>query len=299
MGRKRTVGTLLPQAATARPSGPWQVAMALRVCPRVGQAMTIHHVRRGTGKPLLLVHGLGSSCAAWRLVEPALERHREVIALDLPGHGASPAEDDSGTFAGIARSLEAWLERERLTGIDMVGSSMGARLVLEMARRGRSGAVVALDPGGFWRGWERPFTKATLLASGRLLRTLRLALPKLAHSATARTVLLAQLSARPWALDGNLVAKELSSFAGTETFAALVRDLASAPAQTGPAAPGAGYVAIGWGRHDRLCLPVQAKRALRAFPGARLVWFEPSGHFPMWEEPEETVKLILETVGTG
>ena len=117
--------------------------------------MTIHHARRGHGKPLLLVHGLGSSHAAWGLVEPALAKHREVIALDLPGHGASPAEHDSGTFGGITRSLEAWLEREKLAGIDMVGSSMGARLVLEMARRGRSGAVVALDPGGFWRGWER------------------------------------------------------------------------------------------------------------------------------------------------
>jgi len=33
----------------------------------------------------------------------------------------------------------------------MVGSSLGARLVLEMARRGRAGSVIALDPGGFWQ----------------------------------------------------------------------------------------------------------------------------------------------------
>jgi pimeloyl-ACP methyl ester carboxylesterase len=221
-----------------------------------------------------------------------------VIAIDLPGHGASPAEHDSGTFAGIARSLDAWLEREKLAGIDMVGSSMGARLVLEMARRGRSGAVVALDPGGFWRGWERGFTKATLLASGMLLRSLRSALPRLAQSAAARTMLLAQLSARPWALDGDLVARELSSFAGTATFSSLVKDLASGQAQTGPADRGSGPVAIGWGRRDRLCLPVQAQRALRAFPEARLVWFERSGHFPMWEEPKETVELVLATVGS-
>jgi pimeloyl-ACP methyl ester carboxylesterase len=232
--------------------------------------MTIHHVRRGSGKPLLLVHGLGSSRAAWSLVEPALVRHRELIAIDLPGHGVSPAEHDSGSFAGIARSLEAWLEREKLAGIDMVGSSMGARRVLEMARRGRSGAVVALDPGGFWRGWERGFTRATLSGSGLLLRSLRPALPRLAHSSAARTVLLAQLAARPWALDSDLVARELSSFAGTATFGALVKDLASGPAQSGPAAPGSGPVAIGWGRRDRLCLPVQAKRAIRAFPKARL-----------------------------
>ena len=258
--------------------------------------MTIHQTRRGSGKPLLLVHGLGSSRNAWNLVVPQLARHREVIAIDLPGHGESPGETDSGTFAGLARSLEAWLEREMLAGVDMVGSSMGARLVLEMARRGRSGAVVALDPGGFWKGWERGFTRATLLASGMLLRSLQPALPRLAHNAVARSVLLAQLAARPWALDGDLVAAELTSITKTATFSALVDDLASGPAQEGPAAANAGPVAIGWGRHDRLCLPAQARRAMRAFPEARLVWFQHSGHFPIWEEPGKVVDFILETV---
>jgi pimeloyl-ACP methyl ester carboxylesterase len=112
-------------------------------------------------------------------------------------------------------------------------------------------------------------------------------------------VLLAQLTARPRALDGDLVSKELSSFAGTATFGDLVQDLTSGPAQTGPEAPASGPVAIGWGRRDRLCLPVQAKRALRAFPKARLVWFDRSGHFPMWEQPNETMELILKTTAGG
>jgi pimeloyl-ACP methyl ester carboxylesterase len=261
--------------------------------------MSIQQTRRGTGKPLLLVHGLGSSRHAWSLVVLALARHREVIAIDLPGHGASKAEHDSGTFAGLARSLADWLVEQRLVGIDMVGVSMGARLVLEMARRGHSGAVVALDPGGFWEGWERGFVKATLTASGVLLRSLGPALPKLARSAAGRTMLLAQLAARPWALNGDLVAKELVSICETATFHDLVRDLASGPAQSGPAAAGAGPIVIGWGRHDRLCFPGQASRAKRAFPEARVFWFERSGHFPNWEQPDETVKLILDTLGPG
>ncbi len=259
--------------------------------------MSIHHVRRGSGKPLILVHGLGSSRDAWSLVTLTLAIHREVIALDLPGHGRSPPENDSGTFAGLARSFDDWLVQEKLPGADMVGSSMGARLVLEMARRGRAGAVVALDPGGFWKGWERGFIKTTLSASGLLVRSLRPALPKLAHSPTARTLLLAQLAARPWALNGDLVARELASIADTATFDALVRDLAYGPPQAGPAAANTGPVTIGWGRHDRLCFPVQARRAKRAFPNARLVWFKRSGHFPMWEQPGETVRTILETLG--
>jgi pimeloyl-ACP methyl ester carboxylesterase len=255
--------------------------------------MTLHHVRRGSGKKLLLVHGLGSSRAAWSLVMLRLAAAREVIAIDLPGHGESPAEADSGRFDGIARSLEQWLEAEGLDGIDMAGSSMGGRLVLEMARRGRAGAVVALDPGGFWAGWERGFTAATLRASGALLRALRPALPALARSPAGRTALLAQLTARPWALNGDLAAAELTSFAATATFDALVRDLAWGPVQQGPAAPASGPVTIGWGRHDRLCLPHQAERARAAFGGAPIAWFEHSGHFPMWEEPDAAADLIL------
>ena len=115
--------------------------------------MTIHYTRTGRGKPLLLVHGLGATCGSWDTISPALSQVREVIAIDLPGHGQTPDEADSGTFDGLARSLDNWLGAENLTGIDMVGSSLGARLVLEMARRGQAGAVVALDPGGFWQGW--------------------------------------------------------------------------------------------------------------------------------------------------
>lgn len=255
----------------------------------------MHHVRRGSGKPLVLVHGLGSTRHSWDLVVLALARHCEVIALDLPGHGESSAEADSGTFAGLTRSLEGWLEAQGLLGADLVGSSLGGRLVLEMARRGRSGAVVALDPGGFWEGWERHFIKASLSASALLLRSLVPALPILAHNPISRSMLLAQLAARPWDLNGDLVARELESLAGTPTVDALIDDLAYGPAQEGTAAPGP--ITIGWGRHDRLCFPAQARRAQSAFPGSKLVWFERSGHFPLWEEPEETVRTILETIG--
>ena len=251
------------------------------------------HTRSGAGKPLLLVHGLGGSRDSWSTISPALARSREVIAIDLPGHGRTPAEPDSGTFFGLARSLEDWLGREGLADVDMVGSSMGARLVLEMARRGRSGAVVALDPGGFWRGWERTFFRTTIAASIRLVRALGPALPAIARNPAGRTLLMAQLSAKPWKLDPALISGELKSFLETKTFDALVRDLAVGPMQGGIAKAPAPIV-IGWGRKDRLCLPRQAHRALAAFPEARLHWFGRSGHFPMWDQPEETSRLILD-----
>lgn len=47
----------------------------------------MHHIRTGVGKPLLLVHGLGGSWRSWQTILHPLTAEREVIAIDLPGHG--------------------------------------------------------------------------------------------------------------------------------------------------------------------------------------------------------------------
>ena len=253
----------------------------------------MHHIQRGEGRKLLLIHGLGGSWQSWNTVLYALSADRTVIAIDLPGHGATPAETDSGTFDGLVGSVERYITDNGLVGIDVVGSSMGARIVLELARRGGVGNVVALDPGGFWRGWERTFFKITIGISGRLLRAIKPSLPTLSRYKASRTALLAQLSVRPWALDPDIVETELTGLSNTTTFDALVNDLANGPEQTGPAAASTGRIVIGWGRRDRLCLPRQAIRAKAAFPSAELHWFESSGHFPAWDMPDETVAVIL------
>ena len=193
----------------------------------------MHQITRGSGKPLLLIHGVGSSWRAWRPILDDLAAERSVIAIDLPGHGETPAEPDSGTFEGLVGSVERYLVANDLVGVDVVGSSMGARIVLELARRGKVGNVVALDPGGFWRGWERSFFHTTIGVSAQLLRALRSLLPALSRSGAARMALLAQLSAKPAALSPDLVCTELNSIIDTPTFDALVRDLANGPGNSG------------------------------------------------------------------
>jgi pimeloyl-ACP methyl ester carboxylesterase len=252
----------------------------------------MHFEQSGSGRDLLLVHGLGGSARSWDTIAPQLARERRIIVPDLPGHGQTAAEHQGTTFDGVTDAIERFIDARGLDRIDAVGTSLGGRIVLELARRGRLGRVVALDPGGFWQGWERGFFKATLDASVGLLRLLGGALPALARNPAARSLLLAQLSARPWRLDGNFAAAELDAFRATPTVNALIRDLSEGPPQQGFTV-GSGRVTIGWGRHDRLCLARQATRALAAFPQARLHWFEHSGHFPLWDEPEATVALIL------
>lgn len=256
--------------------------------------MSLNFERRGAGRPLLLVHGLGGSVRSWDPVTAGLAASRELVLIDLPGHGRSPALAGRQTIAAFADAIEAFIGQQGLQGVDLVGSSVGARLVLELSRRGVGGHCVALDPGGFWHGWETPFFHYTLAASIRLLRLLRPVLPFLSRHAVTRALLLLQLTARPAALPAEVALTELRSFVATPVFDAMLQELAIGPLQEGTAAPPA-RVTIGWGRNDRLLLPRQAARAQAAFPTARLHWFEDCGHFPQWDQPQEAVRVILQT----
>ncbi|WP_460503328.1 alpha/beta fold hydrolase [Hymenobacter agri] len=84
------------------------------------------------------------------------------------------------------------------------------------------------------------------------------------------------------------------TFAHTPVFDELLDQLAHGEVQK-PAPRGSitAPLVIGWGRHDRVCFPAQAPRALAKFPDARLHWFEHCGHFPQWDVPTEAARLIL------
>ena len=258
--------------------------------------MALEHTHRGDGSPLLLVHGLGGSRRSWDPVVEELAADREVVAVDLPGHGETPPLDGENSIATLTDAVASFLEAEDLAGVDVVGNSMGGRIVLELARRGEVGGTVALDPGGFWEGWERYFFYGTLAPSIRLVRALQPVMGHLAGNPVGRTLLLLQLSARPWALPGDVATEEMRTFAESPTFDELLRRLAFGPPQAGPAANGASVV-IGWGSEDRVTLPRQADRALDRFPEATLHWFDGAGHYPHWDAPAEATDLILETTG--
>ena len=260
--------------------------------------MDLHYIRRGSGQPLLLVHGIGSSWRSWEPILPALTAERDVIAVDLPGHGQTPPLPGKNSIATLCDALTDFLTRHNLLGIDAVGSSMGARLVLELARRGGVlGAVVSLDPGGFWQGREIPFFYQSVRLSQKLVTVLQPVMPALTGSALGRTVLLPQFSARPWALDADVALTEMRSFADTPVFDEMLDSLAYGEVQQGmPAGGSAAPLVIGWGRLDRVCLPSQAVLAQQKFPDARLYWFESCGHFPHWDQPAETTRLILAAI---
>lgn len=255
----------------------------------------MHHMRRGAGKPLLLIHGLGGSGQSWHPILDNLALHREVIAVDLPGFGQTPRLAGETSMRTLADATTAFINANGLTGVDVVGSSMGARLVLELARRGGVvGAVVSLNPGGFWQGWQRHAFYSSIYLSIRLLRLLRPALPRITATALGRALLLAQFSARPTNVPANIARDELGSYVASAAFDELLYQLAYGEEQQGaPKHAIAHPLVIGWGRQDRVCFPAEAKRAMELFPDARLHWFEQCGHFPHWDAPEETARIIL------
>ncbi|MGQ0651401.1 MAG: alpha/beta fold hydrolase [Betaproteobacteria bacterium] len=261
----------------------------------------MNYLRTGSGKPLLLIHGLGGSWRSWTPVIDGLAAEREVIALDLPGSGATPPLRGEASIRTLSDAVTAFVRAHGLRGVDAAGSSMGARLVLELARRGGVlGAVVSLDPGGFWRGWQRHAFYTSIYLSIRLVRLLQPVMPALAGSALAKTLLLAQFSARPWKLSPRLVLDELRGHAASPSFDELLRQLAyGEPQQGAPRGSIRQPLVIGWGRRDRVCFPSQARRALQLFPDARLHWFERCGHFPQWDAPGETIRLILESTAAA
>ena len=256
--------------------------------------------RRGSGPPLLLVHGLGSSWPSWSPVLDELARHRQVVAIDLPGFGGSDPLPVGVTFAGLTDAVAEFISSEGLDGVDTVGSSMGARIVLELARRGVGGDTVALNPGGFWSRGELRYFSTSLRASIALVLRLQPAMPAITGNAAGRTALLAQFSAAPWRLPQEVALHEMRSFAAARALHETLDALVNGPVQEG-APPGTtpARVTIGWGRQDRVTLPRQAARAQRLFPDAHLHWFERCGHFPVWDQPRETVDLILTRTGAG
>jgi pimeloyl-ACP methyl ester carboxylesterase len=256
----------------------------------------MHSIRRGNGKPLLLIHGLGGTWRSWTPIIDTLATTREVIAVDLPGHGGTPPLEGEASIATLADAIAGFLRERNLTGIDAVGSSMGARLVLELARRGGVlGSVVSLDPGGFWRGWERHAFFASQALSIRIVRALQPVMPALMRNPIGRTLLFAQLSARPWRIAPELALLEMRSYARSPVFDELLWQLAYGEEQRGaPAGSIPHPLVIGWGRKDRVCFPWQARRALDLFPDARLHRFARCGHLPQWDDPQATARLILQ-----
>ena len=87
----------------------------------------------GTGQPVLLLHGLASTCHIWDLVAPLLADEFRVVALDQRGHGLSAQVEDGYDFATVSGDAAAFIGSLGWERPVIVGHSWGADVALELA----------------------------------------------------------------------------------------------------------------------------------------------------------------------
>ena len=88
----------------------------------------------GKGEPLLLLHGgLGSIDMFASLVLPALAKERQVIAVDLQGHGRTTLGDRPISLIDIGNDLSVVLKQLGYTVVDVMGYSFGGGAAFRLA----------------------------------------------------------------------------------------------------------------------------------------------------------------------
>lgn len=255
--------------------------------------MDIVFERRGDGPPLLLMHGIGHRWQGWEPVIDLLAAERDVIAIDLPGFGASPPLPPGSSYDldTVVTVLKEFLDRLGLDRPHMAGNSLGGLFALEAADRGLARSVTALSPAGFFTPLELRYVTAVLracrLGAGAPAPVIR----RLARSPRLRTLMFGMIYGRPDLIDIETLLADAAAMHGAAGFGPTLR------ARNGVAFCGTLRdvpVTIAWGARDRLLRIGQAVRAQQNLPQARFVWLPNCGHVPMADDPKLVAKVLLE-----
>ncbi len=249
--------------------------------------------RSGSGEPLLLLHGVGSSRRDFAPVVPPLSESFRVLAVDLPGAGRSPHLARRPDVAALTDAVERTLDAEGVGSVHVLGNSLGARVAIELARRGRARSVVAIAPSGLGLPTERVYQGAAMALARGAFRALGPLLEPLSGSVVGRAALLAPLKARPLAATREEARGARDGFTDARAFwQTLVwgvlldvpRDL------RGISCP----VTLVQGTRDWVA-GGQTLRYLPLVPGARFRPLLFAGHAPQSDRPRAVVRLVRET----
>src|SRR5947208_11819982 len=277
--------------------------------------VNIHHVCGGSGSPLVLVHGLGSSAAVefYFNLEPLAANHR-VFAIDLPGFGHSDKPVLAYTIELFVKAVRDLMACETLERAAVMGVSMGGRVALGLALESpdlvaRLVLVDALGVGPPRRvlAYRILLTKGlgelTLSGTARALRRMNPATirrfwgwylnrPGRVDSiwSNQRIADHGALLSRPEYRAAYLAA--LRSIAGMRSLRDGVVVEARLPELRMP-------TLLVWGRHDHIFPASHAEAALKRLPNGRVEIFEDSGHTPQMEEPERFNQLVLDFLSSG
>ena len=248
---------------------------------------------------LVLVHGLASRSEEWTDLVPLFAKESYTLYLvDLLGSGESskPKRADYSIRAHSRRLLR-FLETEALSGVTLVGHSLGGAVVL-------LAAIEAMLTG------KRELLKSMVIMAGPgYLQRLPI-IAELFRIPLAGPLFVSLYAPEAWVkiglrmayydqrlVDREHIARYAPCYRDRGAKRALVetcRSLIPADRQEIQARYGELRlpVLLLWGRHDRIVPLSQGARLAAAIPGARLEVIEECGHNPQEEKPPETFEII-------
>jgi pimeloyl-ACP methyl ester carboxylesterase len=236
----------------------------------------LSYSERGSGRPVLLLHGGAGPASVVPFAELAASRHPlRVITPVHPGFGGTERPGSLDSVAGLARVYADLLQALDLEDVTVIGNSIGGWVAAELAilAPGRVGRYILVDAVGLDVPGHPPvdFFALTLpeVADYSYYEPDRFRI----DPATMPPEALA-------ALPGNRAALATYGGAGM-TDPGLGARLAAVDSPT----------LVVWGEADRIVDPEVGRALAAAIPGARFTLLEHTGHVPQVETPE----LLLET----
>ena len=244
----------------------------------------------GEGPVVVFLHGLAGCWQNWLENIPELARDHRVVALDLPGFGASPMPAEPISMPGYARMLDELFVTLGIDSATLVGSSMGGFVAAEFAIR--FGAQVErlclVSPAGLSMEHmrnERNQGVRARIENWLFFGTFWLAArsDRVVRSERLRRALLMLVAAYPERLPSRLIAEQAHG-AGKPGFHDALE------AMTGyPIRDRLGEIAcptlVVWGELDRLVPLRDAHEFEWLIPQARKIVYEDTGHLVMLERP--------------
>ncbi|MDP8943336.1 MAG: alpha/beta fold hydrolase [Actinomycetota bacterium] len=255
---------------------------------------SLNFERHGNGEPLLLLHGVGGELCVWEPVLGVLSEWAEVITVDLPGFGRSPALPAGvvPTPGAIADTAARLLDELEIDSAHVAGNSLGAWIALELGKTPRARSVTALCPAGLWGAPLIREGASTPRRRQRIARRLRPLVPLLMLSRRVRRLALAHVVAHPDRVPRSAASRMASSYGRAPAYEATNAAMLASHF-TGAERIGV-PLTVAFGERDRMIRPVRL-----GVPGARTLMLPDCGHIPMWDDPELVAQIVLETSGLG
>lgn len=247
------------------------------------QDQEITYEKTGEGKPLVILHGWGSSKRVMMPVAQNLAHLRTSYVLDLPGFGNSPEPSRAWNIDDYADAVQAFVESLNEEKVDVLVHSFGGRIMLKLCARdfGKAHIDKVLITGGAGMKPKRSMKYYLRKYTAKIMKAPFMILPgKLREKALSWL--------RNTSLWKSLGSSDYSKLSGVmrETFVKSVTEYLESSIPEIPH-----EVLLLWGRDDQATPVYQGQRMENGIKNAALVIIEDAGHYAFLDKPKQFARI--------